>query len=74
MDPVTLGSQDQQNWILDVISSENSSRIREENSPEISSVSRRLALGVLQTVILQLTQASKISFGANVSVGRCVTR
>jgi predicted transposase YbfD/YdcC len=38
------GIENKQHWILDVTFSEDSSRIRKGSSPEISSVSRRLAL------------------------------
>lgn len=42
------GIENQQHYILDVTFSEDSSRIRNGNSPEISSVFRRLALNILQ--------------------------
>ncbi|MDX1925456.1 MAG: ISAs1 family transposase [Pirellulaceae bacterium] len=40
--------ENQQHYILDVTFSEDASRIRNGNSPEISSVFRRLALNILQ--------------------------
>lgn len=40
--------ENQQHYILDVTFSEDSSRIRNGNSPEISSVFRRMALNILQ--------------------------
>lgn len=42
------GIENQQHYILDVTFSEDASRIRKGNSPEISSVFRRLALSILQ--------------------------
>ncbi len=42
------GIENQQHYILDVTFSEDASRIRNGNSPEISSVFRRLALNILQ--------------------------
>lgn len=40
--------ENQQHYVLDVTFSEDASRIRKGNSPEISSVFRRLALNILQ--------------------------
>lgn len=42
------GIENQQHYILDVTFNEDSSRIRNETGPEISSVLRRLALTILQ--------------------------
>lgn len=42
------GIENQQHYILDVTFPEDASRIRKENSPEISSVFRRLPLSVLR--------------------------
>ena len=42
------GTENQQHYVLDVTFSEDSSRIRKVTGPEISSVFRRLALGLLQ--------------------------
>lgn len=42
------GIENSQHYILDVIFTEDASRIRNGNSPEISSVFRRLALNILQ--------------------------
>ncbi len=42
------GIENQQHYTLDVTFSEDASRIRKGNSPEISSVFRRLSLSILQ--------------------------
>jgi hypothetical protein len=42
------GIENQQHYIINVAFSEDASRIRKTNSPEISSVFRRLALSILQ--------------------------
>lgn len=42
------GIENRQHWILDVIFSEDASRIRKGNAPEIAGAFRRLALNILQ--------------------------
>jgi predicted transposase YbfD/YdcC len=59
------GIENRQHWVLDVTFSEDASRIRKENAPEISGAFRRMALNILQrdTTIKESIRGKRLRAG-----------
>ena len=64
------GIENSLHWVLDVTFSEDSSRIRKGDAPEIASIFRRLALNVLQrdTSVKSSIRGKRLLAGWNVSI------
>jgi predicted transposase YbfD/YdcC len=59
------GIENRQHWVLDVTFSEDASRIRKGNAPEISGAFRRMALNILQrdTTIKESIRGKRLRAG-----------